>query len=74
MGIVIGSGIFTVIGTAIGGNPATAATWSESPVIDLVWGWLHHTSGIVAGRPGAGPALVISLVLVALVCALTGLW
>src|SRR6202044_527157 len=29
--------------------------------------------GIVAGRPGAGPALVISLVLVALVCALTGL-
>jgi len=73
VGIVIGSGIFTVIGTAIGGNPATKASWSESPVIDLVWGALHHTSGIVAGRPGAGPALVISLVLVALVCALTGL-
>ena len=73
VGIVIGSGIFTVIGTAIGGNPATKATWSESPVVDLVWGALHHTSGIVAGRPGAGPALVISLVLVAVVCALTGL-
>jgi APA family basic amino acid/polyamine antiporter len=73
VGIVIGSGIFTVIGTAIGGNPATAATWSESPVVDLIWGALHHTSGIVAGRPGAGPALVISLVLVACVCALTGL-
>ncbi len=73
VGIVIGSGIFTVIGTAIGGNPATTATWSESPVIDLIWGALHHTSGIVAGRPGAGPALVISLVLVACVCALTGL-
>ncbi len=73
VGIVIGSGIFTVIGTAIGGNPATTATWSESPVIDLIWGALHHTSGIVAGRPGAGPALVVSLVLVAIVCALTGL-
>jgi APA family basic amino acid/polyamine antiporter len=73
IGIVIGSGIFTVIGTAIGGNPAQQASWSESPVIDLVWGWLHHTSGVVAGRPGAGPALVISLVLVAVVCALTGL-
>jgi basic amino acid/polyamine antiporter, APA family len=69
IGIVIGSGIFTVIG----GNPAQQATWSESPVIDLIWGALHHTSGIVAGRPGAGPALVISLVLVAIVCALTGL-
>jgi basic amino acid/polyamine antiporter, APA family len=36
-------------------------------------GWLHHTSGAVAGRPGAGPALALSLVLVAIVCALTGL-
>ena len=73
IGIVIGSGIFTVIGTAIGGNPAQQAKWDESPVIDLVWGALHHTSGVVAGRPGAGPALVISLVLVAIVCAFTGL-
>ena len=70
---MVGSGIFTVIGTAIGGNPAAVASWSESPVIDLVVGWLHHTSGVVAGRPGAGPALVVSLVLVATVCALTGL-
>jgi APA family basic amino acid/polyamine antiporter len=36
-------------------------------------GWLHHTSGAVAGRPGAGPALALSLILVAVVCALTGL-
>jgi len=57
-----------VIGTAIGGNPAALATWADSPVIDLI---LHH--GAVAGRPGAGPALALSLVLVAIVCALTGL-
>ena len=68
IGAVIGSGIFTVIGVAIGGNPASVATWADSPVVDLL---LHH--GAVAGRPGAGPALAISLVLVAIVCALTGL-
>ena len=68
VGIVIGSGIFTVIGTAIGGNPAKIADWKGSPVLDLI---LHH--GAVAGRPGAGPALAISLVLVAIVCAFTGL-
>ncbi len=73
IGAVIGSGIFTVIGTAIGGNPAKIADWKGSPILDLIVGWLHHTSGAVAGRPGAGPALALSLVLVAVVCALTGL-
>jgi len=68
IGMVIGSGIFTVIGTAIGGNPAKLADWKESPILDLI---LHH--GAVAGRPGAGPALAVSLVLVATVCAFTGL-
>ena len=73
IGAVIGSGIFTVIGTAIGGNPSAIKDWKGSPIIDLIWGALHHTSGVVAGRPGAGPALALSLVLVAIVCALTGL-
>ncbi|ADW70477.1 amino acid permease [Granulicella tundricola] len=73
IGAVIGSGIFTVIGTAIGGNPAALKDWKGSPILDLVVGWLHHTSGAVAGRPGAGPALALSLVLVAVVCGLTGL-
>ncbi len=62
-----------MIGTAIGGNPAAKAEWADSPVVDLILGWLHGTGGAVAGRPGAGPALAISLVLVAIVCALTGL-
>jgi len=68
VGIVIGSGIFTVIGTAIGGNPSKISDWKGSPIIDLL---LHH--GAVAGRPGAGPALAISLLLVAAVCCCTGL-
>ncbi len=62
-----------MIGTAIGGNPAAKAEWADSPVVDLILGWLHGTGGAVAGRPGAGPALAISLILVAIVCALTGL-
>src|SRR3977135_2703172 len=65
IGAVIGSGIFTVIGGAIGGNPAASATWADSPVVDLILGAVRGTSGAVAGRPGAGPALAISLVLVA---------
>lgn len=73
IGAVIGSGIFTVIGVAIGGNPGTLASWADSPVVDLVLRVVHHTGGAVGGRPGAGPALAISLVLVAIVCALTGL-
>src|ERR1700738_2470154 len=36
VGIVIGSGIFTVIGTAIGGNPSKLADWKGSPIIDLL--------------------------------------
>lgn len=73
IGAVIGSGIFTVIGTAIGGNPSKLADWKDTPILDIVWGAIHHTSGAVAGRPGAGPALALSLVLVAIVCGLTGL-
>jgi APA family basic amino acid/polyamine antiporter len=73
IGAVIGSGIFTVIGVAIGGNPASTATWADSPVVDLLLRFIHHSGAAVGGRPGAGPALAISLVLVAIVCALTGL-
>jgi APA family basic amino acid/polyamine antiporter len=73
IGAVIGSGIFTVIGTAIGGNPSQTVSWAKSPIIDLIVGALHGHLGAVAGRPGAGPALALSLVLVALVCGLTGL-
>ena len=73
IGAVIGSGIFTVIGTAIGGNPSKLADWKGSPIIDLVLNLAQGHLLAVAGRPGAGPALALSLVLVAIVCGLTGL-
>jgi APA family basic amino acid/polyamine antiporter len=68
IGAVIGSGIFTVIGTAIAGQKEAAASMLDTPVLDFL---VHHTA--LAGRPGAGPALAVSLVLVAIVCAFTGL-
>src|SRR6202046_5426898 len=65
---VIGSGIFTVVGTAIAGEKFDTTSILRAPVLDWV---IHHTA--MAGRPGAGPALAISLVLVAIVCVFTGL-
>ncbi|HEV2487696.1 MAG TPA: amino acid permease [Terracidiphilus sp.] len=68
IGAVIGSGIFTVIGTAMAGQHFDQPSISATPLIHWV---LTHSA--MAGRPGAGPALALSLVLVAIVCAFTGL-
>jgi APA family basic amino acid/polyamine antiporter len=68
IGAVIGSGIFTVIGTAIAGEKFDTTSILRAPVLDYL---IHHSA--LAGRPGAGPALAVSLVLVAIVCGLTGL-
>jgi APA family basic amino acid/polyamine antiporter len=68
IGAVIGSGIFTVIGTAMAGQRFDQPSIGDTPLLHYV---MHHTA--MAGRPGAGPALALSLVLVAIVCAFTGL-
>ncbi len=68
IGAVIGSGIFTVIGTAISGEQFDTSSLVNTPLADFV---IHHTA--MAGRPGAGPAIAVSLITVAIVCALTGL-
>ncbi len=65
---MIGSGIFTVIGTAIAGEKFDSTSILNTPVADYL---VHHTA--LLGRPGAGPALAVSLVLVAIVCCFTGL-
>ena len=68
IGAVIGSGIFTVIGTAISGQSLPDATIKDTPL-------LHYllTHSVLNGRPGAGPAIALSLILVAIVCAFSGL-
>jgi basic amino acid/polyamine antiporter, APA family len=68
IGAVIGSGIFTVIGTAMAGQHFDQPSISGTPLIHFL---ILHTA--MAGRPGAGPALAVSLVFVAIVCAFTGL-
>jgi APA family basic amino acid/polyamine antiporter len=68
IGAVIGSGIFTVIGTAMAGQKFDVPSIRDTPLLHYI---LHHTA--LAGRPGAGPALALSMVLVAIVCAFTGL-
>ncbi len=68
IGAVIGSGIFTVIGTAMAGQKFDVPSIRDTPLAHYL---IHHTA--MAGRPGAGPALALSLVLVAIVCVFTGL-
>ena len=68
IGAVIGSGIFTVVGTAIAGQKFDTSSILNAPLLDFLVS--HHAT---LGRPGAGPALALSLVLVAIVCGFTAL-
>jgi APA family basic amino acid/polyamine antiporter len=68
IGAVIGSGIFTVVGTAIAGQKFDTTSILNAPLLDYL---IRHTATL--GRPGAGPALALSLVLVAIVCGFTAL-
>ncbi|MGH6630109.1 MAG: amino acid permease, partial [Burkholderiales bacterium] len=68
IGAVIGSGIFTVVGTAIAGQTFKAESILHAPLLE----YLIHQSPTF-GRPGAGPAIALSFALVAIVCAFTAL-
>ncbi|HZQ91472.1 MAG TPA: amino acid permease [Terriglobales bacterium] len=68
IGAVIGSGIFTVIGTAIAGQKFEAESVLHAPLLEYL---IHHSPTF--GRPGAGPAIALSFVLVAIVCAFAAL-
>jgi APA family basic amino acid/polyamine antiporter len=63
IGAVIGSGIFTVIGTAIAGQKLQVSSILNAPLLEYL---IYHSASF--GRPGAGPAIALSFVLVAIVC------
>jgi len=71
VGAVIGSGIFTLTGTAAAGTVIPTKSILEATVIDLVLNGSHAASQL--GRPGAGPAITVSFALVALACLFAGL-
>jgi APA family basic amino acid/polyamine antiporter len=66
IGAVIGSGIFTVTGTAAAGKIEKVESILHATLLDLVLHGGHAASTM--GRPGAGPALTLSFLLVAIAC------
>jgi basic amino acid/polyamine antiporter, APA family len=71
IGAVIGSGIFTVTGTAAAGQTFDVKSIFNAPVLDLLMHGGAAQSTI--GRPGAGPGVVLSFILVAIACGFAGL-
>jgi basic amino acid/polyamine antiporter, APA family len=68
IGAVIGSGIFTIIGTAIAGQTLQFKSILNAPLLEYL---IYHSASF--GRPGAGPAIALSFVLVGIVCAFAAL-
>ena len=71
IGAVIGSGIFTLTGTAAAGTKESFPSILNAPVLDLI---LHGSKAAsIVGRPGAGPGITLSFILVAITCGFAAL-
>ena len=71
IGAVIGSGIFTLTGTAAAGMTFDFHSVFNAPVLDLM---LHGSKAVsMIGRPGAGPGITLSFILVAFACSFAAL-
>src|SRR5436190_22585064 len=71
IGAVIGSGIFTVTGTAAAGPHLSYPSILNAPILDLM---LHgRAAASIVGRPGAGPGITLSFHLVAMTCGFAAL-
>ena len=71
IGAVIGSGIFTLTGTAAAGKVEKIESIFHATILDLMVNGTH--AGSMMGRPGAGPAISISFLMVAIACLFAGL-
>ncbi|MHB1844876.1 MAG: amino acid permease [Deltaproteobacteria bacterium] len=67
VGATIGAGIFALTGTAAAGQQLSTSGILDTPLLGLVLGQA------VNGRPAAGPAIMISFVIVAIACAFAAL-
>jgi basic amino acid/polyamine antiporter, APA family len=71
IGAVIGAGIFALAGTAAAGEQIEASLW-KTPVLNFIISHLTHAE-LVFGRPGAGPAVMLSFVVAAIACCFAAL-
>src|SRR5229473_6681968 len=71
IGAVIGSGIFTVTGTAAAGEHFLGKSIFKAPVLDLLLN--GGNAATLTGRAGAGPAISLSFILVAIACGFAAL-
>src|SRR5438874_10998568 len=73
IGAIIGTGIFALAGTAAAGEQAHAigSIW-KTPVLNFFQSWVTHAP-LVFGRPGAGPAVMLSFVVAAIACGFAAL-
>src|SRR5438105_13958792 len=71
VGAVIGSGIFTLTGTAAAGVHFADKSILKAPVLDLILN--GGNAATLTGRAGAGPAISVSFVLVAIACSFAAL-
>ena len=71
IGAIIGTGIFILTGTAAAGEVLEVHSVLKAPLLDVL---LHGQKALgMAGRPGAGPGIALSFLMVAFACALAGL-
>jgi basic amino acid/polyamine antiporter, APA family len=71
IGAIIGAGIFALAGTAAAGEQIEASIW-KTPVLNFIISHLTHAE-LVLGRPGAGPAVMLSFVVAAIACGFAAL-
>ena len=71
VGAIIGTGIFILTGTAAAGEAVQYPSLLKAPMLDVL---LHGSAAVsTSGRPGAGPAIALSFLLVAVVCGFAAL-
>src|SRR5437588_5353417 len=71
IGAIIGTGIFALAGTAAAGEQLAASIW-KTPVLNFIQSWISHAP-LVFGRPGAGPAVMLSFVIAGVACGFAAL-
>jgi basic amino acid/polyamine antiporter, APA family len=71
IGAIIGAGIFALAGTAAAGEQIEASVW-KTPVLNFIQSAITHAP-LVFGRPGAGPAVMLSFVVAATACGFAAL-